>query len=357
MESLRQNTAKVQFQKTDPKPTDQEMMRFVLNNGLTSKDVHTLYQDLYDRCIYIKFNAEQKYLEFVSDKNVLNFNYTNGATTQVTVKGASGVMRYVRVFNLPPEITDKTLNEAMHRFGNIISTRREKFGANSLLPVFSGVRGVCIEMEREIPQFIYIQNIKARIFYDGMRERCFKCGDETHKKQDCPLLHNTSMEILPQRLQQQAPQSQPEQCNQIDENHVQQQSDHVQHTVTNDQDTVHTTNNHERAKYSDIAKITKLHEQAENKIETIKKMINLREHIKVKSQETDSSCMDTENEDVSVMSKRGRPAKKGRYTSTKNRVAVIDQLKNLTTSTNKNNNNLITSQLPPTNLNNADRTE
>ncbi|XP_062707909.1 uncharacterized protein LOC134288139 [Aedes albopictus] len=77
--------------------------------------------------------------------------------------------RYVRIFDLPPEIEDADLVLMLQKYGKVQSTVRERFPAEFQLNMFTGVRGVYMDIESAIPDVLYFRNRKGRIFYHGMK--------------------------------------------------------------------------------------------------------------------------------------------------------------------------------------------
>lgn len=81
------------------------------------------------------------------------------------------------------------------KYGTVKSITREKFGAATGLAVFSGIRGINMIVQKEIPSQLYINNFKCRIYYDGIKERCFACGSTEHKKSECTLHANKNTTV------------------------------------------------------------------------------------------------------------------------------------------------------------------
>lgn len=183
----RKNTAKIQFPAGSNQPSDKEMIDFILELGLTSPELHSVYKDVSDSCIYVKFNTENFLAEFLTKTpNNITFNYFNKSNAKVTISDANIEYSYVRIFNLPPEIEDKDIKDALNKYGQIKTLNREKFPISFGLDVFSGVRGVFMELSADIPNFMYIQRFRARIHYNGQQEICFLCKSNAHKKNECP---------------------------------------------------------------------------------------------------------------------------------------------------------------------------
>lgn len=64
---------------------------------------------------------------------------------------------------------------------------REKFPTGlDLDHLYTGVRGVYINIEKGIPPSLEISGWKVRIFYEGLRNKCFSCGLDGHLRDNCP---------------------------------------------------------------------------------------------------------------------------------------------------------------------------
>lgn len=108
--------------------------------------------------------------------------------TKVQVDQACRIFRYVRIFNLPPEIEDRDIQYVLGQYGTIRQHVRERFPSELNVNIFTGVRGVHMEISREIPAHLYVGHFRARIFYDGLKNKCFYCKNEGHEKSNCPKL-------------------------------------------------------------------------------------------------------------------------------------------------------------------------
>lgn len=187
MNFSRKNTLKVNFPVGSIQPTDKEMVDFVLQYGLTGIELHSVYKDISDSCIYIKFHTREVMADFLSNsQSNITFNYLNGTIVKVSISDANIDCIYLRIFNLPPEIEDKDIIEALKKYGAIKSINKEKYPPSFGLDAFTGVRGAFLEMQHEVPNFIYVQRFRARIQYIGQKEICFLCKLHGHKKTDCP---------------------------------------------------------------------------------------------------------------------------------------------------------------------------
>lgn len=114
------------------------------------------------------------------------FRYSNGTTVEIRMTVAGGCIRYVRVFDLPPEISDLEVSLVFGKYGTIKRMVRERFPAELKLDLFTGVRGIYMDIKKEIPSTLFVANRRARLYYEGLKQRCFLCKEEGHLKADCP---------------------------------------------------------------------------------------------------------------------------------------------------------------------------
>jgi hypothetical protein len=186
--NVRESTVKVEFYEKCARPSDFEMLRFAMKIEILPGDLLGFQQDLNDECMYymLRDGSDEKVQEIVSKNSETEFMLGNGLSRKVKVSHANKVTKYVRVFNLPFEVDDKCLRDVFNKYGEVEKIEWEK-AANILgYDVFNGVRGVYIDMKLDMPSFLYVGEFKCKLFYQGLRDKCFSCGSVGHKKSDCP---------------------------------------------------------------------------------------------------------------------------------------------------------------------------
>lgn len=188
--SVRKNTVKLVFGPGSKVPSHLEVLKFSLGNlKLSAADIHSIYKDENGGQFYVKVIDEPTFSAFIADSEEnYSFSYDDGSVTEVQVDQACRIFRYVRIFNLPPEIEDREIQYVLGQYGTIRQHVRERFPSEVNVNIFTGVRGVHMEVSREIPAHLYVGHFRARIFYDGLKNKCFYCKSEGHEKSNCPKL-------------------------------------------------------------------------------------------------------------------------------------------------------------------------
>ncbi|KAL1378134.1 hypothetical protein pipiens_004046 [Culex pipiens pipiens] len=188
--NVRKNTVRLVFGPGVKVPLYLEVLKFTMNNlKLFAADMHTIYKDENGGQFYVKLVDEESFAAFIADTDEeYIFKFEDGSTAKVTVEQASRIFRYVRIFNLPLEIEDSAIQYVMGQYGTIRQHVRERFPSEMKVDIFNGVRGVHMEVSKEIPAHLYVGHFRARIFYEGLKNKCFFCKAEGHVKQNCPKL-------------------------------------------------------------------------------------------------------------------------------------------------------------------------
>jgi Zinc knuckle len=184
----RKNTIKVQLPSQNEKPLDSEMLRWVIVDlGLKDDEIVGLGQNpMNDGIMYIKCVSEIKMKEIIEKFDGTTFKYLNGIAVRVTMTEASENIRYVRIFGLPFEVEDEHIEGFFRSFGIVKRLVKEKYPSHYNFNVLSGVRGVYIDLKKEIPSFLYMRGVRVKIHYYGMKEKCHICGSPDHMRSECP---------------------------------------------------------------------------------------------------------------------------------------------------------------------------
>lgn len=181
------NTLMFRFPEGAAGPSVVEIARFVKAFDADKFTMECSYKISEERCICIKFMNERAMKDALM-QNPENhvFQYSNGQAVEVKMAVAGGCSKYIRIFDLPPEVPDQEIATVLGRYGIVRRMVREKFPAQLELDLTTGVRGAHIEVKKEIPATLFFLNRRGRIYYEGVKHKCFLCKEEGHLKAECP---------------------------------------------------------------------------------------------------------------------------------------------------------------------------
>lgn len=188
MNEMMHNTVQFRFPPGSPRPSWNEIANFLKQLDTDPLLMESAYKTARDRSLFIKF-ISQDAMKTSLKKNLepRAFVYSSGKSVEVRMTIAGTDMRYIRVFDLPPEISDESLSLVLAKFGNVEYVTREKFPAESGLGhLQTGVRGVYLDVERNVPPFVDVCGWRGNVFYSGLKDTCFFCQGVGHRRDSCP---------------------------------------------------------------------------------------------------------------------------------------------------------------------------
>lgn len=197
------NTVKFDFPLGSPSPTWGEIAGFLKGLNTNLMCMETVYKMGTDRSICIKFQSETAMKEALRrHQEAVKFCYSSGRTVMVYMLAAGKNIQYVRVFDVPPEIVDAEISGALGKYGKIQRMVREKFPSDlGMDHLYTGVRGVYMEIENEIPPALDIGKWRAKVYYEGLKEKCFACQQEGHRRKFCPTVKQKGKQSQANRQQ------------------------------------------------------------------------------------------------------------------------------------------------------------
>jgi hypothetical protein len=164
--------SKVSFPDGHDKPGYGEMLKFAFEMGLEASDIFSIYQEYTEkyRAIYIKLKDDALVQDIVGRTFEANFKFDSGSIVKVQISEANGNLKYVRNFNLIPEVEDEHIEKVLKAYGTVQKQIREKFPASFGVDIFTGVRGVFMELSKPLPPYMSVGNLRAKFYYQGMTE-------------------------------------------------------------------------------------------------------------------------------------------------------------------------------------------
>lgn len=131
MEEMFLNTVQFRFPLGSPNPTWAEIAKFLKELETDLKVMETAYKTAHDRSLFIKFvSSEAMKASLERNSEPRKFAYTSGKLVEIRMSIAGVNMRYVRIFDLPPELNDDRLSAVLGEYGKVERVVREKFPAD-----------------------------------------------------------------------------------------------------------------------------------------------------------------------------------------------------------------------------------
>lgn len=182
------NTVQFRFPPGSPRPSWEEIAKFIKQLDTDPLLMECAYKTARDRSLFVKFKSQDAMMDSMKkNSEPRSVSFANGDSVVVRMCIAGSNMHYVRVFDLPPELSDDSLARVLESYGKVELVVREKFPPDlGLDHMYTGVRGVYIDVEKEIPPSVDVTNRKARIFYSGLKDTCFLCQEVGHRRDSCP---------------------------------------------------------------------------------------------------------------------------------------------------------------------------
>lgn len=187
MENVRKNTLKCQFDRSTTRPSPADIHEWITNTlHITVDQVDTLQLDSYQHAIFVKFISQS-----LLEKNLRKFEgqvemiLLSGERIHVNISAAGVDATNVRVFNLPPEVSNTAMSAIFAQYGTVREIRDEHWSSLYKCNVKNGIRVVRMELKAQIPSVLRIAGCRAQILYDGQVKTCSICSSSSHLRSDC----------------------------------------------------------------------------------------------------------------------------------------------------------------------------
>lgn len=187
MENVRKNTMKCQFDRLAPRPSAADVHEWLTTKlQITVDQVDTLQLDGYQHAVFIKFISQsvlEKFLRKFEGQTVMQL--FTGQSVNVAISAAGVECTYVRIFNLPPEVSNDAIGAAFAQYGKVKDIKDEHWSKLYKCNVKNGIRAVEVQLKMQIPSVIRIAGFRVQIVYDGQQKTCTICNSNLHMRNEC----------------------------------------------------------------------------------------------------------------------------------------------------------------------------
>ena len=138
------------------------------------------------RHVYLKFTDDKHMTNILQESNgQLEYRHVTGEISMVKLEVAGVGIKRIRIANLTPETSERTLKTALATYGDIVSIQDEIWSKAYRYTVKTGVKIAMIKLKEHLPSQMVIGGQRALISYEGQSVTCYTCGEQGHIKQQC----------------------------------------------------------------------------------------------------------------------------------------------------------------------------
>ena len=152
---------------------------------LQESEVAMVQIDGTGRQVYIKFRDPNRMYDILRTTNVQGeFRHANGEISKARIEEVGLGIRRVRMANIPPEISDRTIKMGLNRYGEVKEVKEENWSRAYRYPVANGIRIATIRLSQHIASHILIAGYRTLISYEGQPSTCYGCNEIGHVYQE-----------------------------------------------------------------------------------------------------------------------------------------------------------------------------
>jgi hypothetical protein len=190
--SERQNTLVCIFDMKSPRISAYNIHEWIFETlQLGEEDITMIQIDGPKRNVYIKFKNTDKLQQVLQEsKGQRDYKHETGEISKVQIAPAGMGMRTIRIANLPPEVSDRSIINTLARYGEIKEIKEEQWSRSYRYRISNGIRIVTMNLRDHIPSYVNVANNKVLLSYEGQPLTCYGCGNTGHQYQECPTRKN-----------------------------------------------------------------------------------------------------------------------------------------------------------------------
>jgi hypothetical protein len=143
--------------------------------------------DEVSRQLFIKLIDNEKIMAiFRETDGQVDYKYPTGELFQMTVVLAGMGTNRVRIANLPPEVPNDVLRDALTRYWKVLDVRIDSWSKAYRGAVFNGIRRATVLLTKHARSHLTVAGYRVLLSYDGQPATCYGCGNAGHMFQEFP---------------------------------------------------------------------------------------------------------------------------------------------------------------------------
>jgi hypothetical protein len=186
--AIRNNTVVFTFDPASPRITAHDIHEWLHETiRIQEQKVQMIQIDGIKKQVFVKLTDKEYMKTIIYDtKGRGECRYDTGEIFPVEISVAGMGYKKIRIANLPPEIVDDTVRDALAPFGKVLNIQNEMWAITYRYTVQNGVRQITMTLAQHIPSHLVIAEQRVLVSYDGQPTTCYGCGETGHIYPTCP---------------------------------------------------------------------------------------------------------------------------------------------------------------------------
>ncbi|KAJ4442573.1 hypothetical protein ANN_04160 [Periplaneta americana] len=161
----------------------EEQLEMIQLNGVT-------------RQVFIKCTSTNIVEEILErTKGELSFTFSNGQRTKVKIEKAVSGIKSVKIYNLPPELSNTNISTVLEKYGTVYSVTDDSWGQAFRYKIKNGVRTVKMGLKTHIPSYIDVCGFKALLVAGTLPARRSVLQMDVNNHDSAEREHNISQQL------------------------------------------------------------------------------------------------------------------------------------------------------------------
>jgi len=193
--AIRNNTVVFTFDPASPRITAHDIHEWLHETiRIQEQKVRMIQIDGIKKQVFVKLTDKEYMTTIINDtKGRGEYRYDTGEIFPVEITVAGMGYKKIRIANLPPEIVDDTVRNALAPFGKVLNIQNETWARTYRYSVDNGIRQITMTLTQHIPSHLVIAEQRVLVSYDGQPTTCYGCGETGHMYPTCPRRRRRTM--------------------------------------------------------------------------------------------------------------------------------------------------------------------
>jgi hypothetical protein len=183
-----QNTSVCAFDPSSPRVSAFQIHDWIYEHlKLPEEDVRMIQIDGPWRCVYIKFHSCERTLAVLQKTSGgVEFRHGNGEMSVVRTELAGIGIRRILLANLPPEVLDRVIRQALPSYGYVKEVQEKSQSRAYRYKAYNGIRIAVTELNKHLPSHKVIAGTRVLVTYEGQPPTYYGCIALDHQYRDFP---------------------------------------------------------------------------------------------------------------------------------------------------------------------------